>query len=167
MQHDRCHIWSRDHIPFMRTWVLPRFLGGFILLDLYFLCIVLYVIVSLFIWSLYCLPLFLDLRLMITLLVSSKFSERHCRGAYCWQVHSVTQSHLKQSARLPRPSRKLFQSVITKCLLLRLPYFIWNTDYWCFLGIILLPLQLNLIAMIYYWRQQQLIMIQSMTINGK
>ena len=60
-------------VPFRSTWVHPRFSVGFVLLNLWFMCmfcISLFALSYFFCWRLCCL-FFFDMRIMITPLVSS------------------------------------------------------------------------------------------------
>ena len=74
----QCHQWSRNCLPFRSTCVHPRFLVGFMLLDLqlymyvWYVCRSLFVLLYVFFWSLCC--LFFDIRILITPLVSSNSS---------------------------------------------------------------------------------------------
>ena len=67
--HSELHRW-------WSTWVHPRFLEGFVLHNFSFMCMScrsLFALLSFFFWPLCCLSLF-DLRILITLLVSSNYS---------------------------------------------------------------------------------------------
>ena len=48
-EHDGYHQWSRNCLPFRSTWVHPRFLVGFLLLDLSFYVYVLSIVVCPFV----------------------------------------------------------------------------------------------------------------------
>ena len=68
--------WCRNCWHVRITWVHPLFLVGFILIDLYFMCMLcrsLFVLLCFFFWPLFCL-LFFDIRILIPPLVSSNSS---------------------------------------------------------------------------------------------
>jgi hypothetical protein len=72
---------EQEPLTFMSTWVHPRFLVGFQLLDRSFLCSVLEIVFCpVFVWSMCCLSF--NLRILIDPLVSSNSSNHHYKAVY-------------------------------------------------------------------------------------
>jgi len=117
------HMWSRNCLPFLSTWVHPGFQRGSCCSCLMF-CRSLFVLLSFFFWPWYCLSFF-DFRLLITSLASSNSDV--LRWSFIFSCFAIC-SHV-------RFGKQLFVFVVFHCFVASYLYVWIQSNIYLFLAI--------------------------------